>query len=142
MLITMTVAMSGILAVTGCAVGEVDQAPSQQRTRPVTSSPLPAAPSDEMAAGNLVSITGSGPVPRQLIAGTGETISWRNDTAKTVSVGLIDGSKPSGAIPPGGAYTHVFDTAGSYAYRIGKSGDPVGVVEIMPQSDQVPVPAS
>ncbi|WP_405140235.1 hypothetical protein OG589_25360 [Sphaerisporangium sp. NBC_01403] len=138
-LITMSMAMSGLLAVTGCAVGEAERS-LPARVRDVTSSPLPRATSDQIAAGGTVRVTAKGPVPHQLIAGTGETITWRNETAKTISVRLIDGSEPSGDVQPGGSYTHVFDTAGSFAYRIGKAGAPAGVVEILPHTDGTPAP--
>jgi plastocyanin len=139
LLITTSLAVSSLLAATGCAVGRPDQAPPR-RVRAVTSSPLPPAPSEKISAGKEVHVTKDGPLPHQLVAGTGETITWRNETAKTISVGLIDGSRPSGDILPGDAYTHVFDTAGSFAYRIGKPRQPAGVVEILPQANQEPAP--
>ncbi|MEZ0074723.1 hypothetical protein [Planotetraspora sp. GP83] len=147
LLITVSVAMTGLVGVTGCAAGDPDGRPEQSpQARTIAqmeqpASPLPASP-DVISAGDSIRVTGKGPVPRQLVTGTGETITWRNETAKPISVRLIDGSKPSGAIPPGGTYTHVFDTAGSFAYRIGKSDDPAGVVEVLPQPSSEPTPAA
>jgi plastocyanin len=135
----LAVALTGILTATGCAVGQPSVNPAQTQF-----TELPPAPTDVMDNGTLIRITGTGALPHSLIAAVGDTITWRNDSGKIITVRLIDGSEPSGDIGPGGTYTHVFGTSGSFAYRVGRSNDPAGIVEVLPpaSSESTPVATS
>ncbi|RAY11391.1 hypothetical protein DPM19_30675 [Actinomadura craniellae] len=109
-----------LLAVAGCG----GQAPPEERA-------LPPVVSTELAAGKVVRLTEAGPVPNRLIAGPGDTITWRNESAKPRVVSLLDGTPPSKEIPPGGRYERAFPTSGTFAYRLdnAKKGT-AGVIEI------------
>ncbi|RCG30981.1 hypothetical protein DQ384_13605 [Sphaerisporangium album] len=134
--------MAGLACAAGCAVGQADQGLPGRPLENVTAPPLTSADTQRIGSGLTVSLTAGGPVPRQLVAGLGDTITWRNDSGGKVSVHLIDGTRPSGDIPPGGTFTHVFETVGSFAYRTSKDGEPVGFVEILPHAGQEPTPAT
>ncbi|MEV6985256.1 hypothetical protein AB0M95_28890 [Sphaerisporangium sp. NPDC051017] len=141
-MITISVSMAGLLCAAGCAVGQEDQTPpNKSRVPTATAAPLTSAETARIANGAMVRLTDAGPIPKHLITGVGTTITWKNDTAKSASVRLIDGTKPSGDIPPGGTFTHVFETMGSYAYRLTKDGELVGVVEVMPHETTQAVPS-
>ncbi|WP_131742775.1 hypothetical protein [Actinomadura roseirufa] len=80
---------------------------------------LPRIVSTEVAAGKTVRLTDAGPVPKRLVAGPGDRITWRNESSVPRVVRLMDGSVPSQAIAPGGTYAHTFSTSGTFAYRLG-----------------------
>ncbi|WP_214103540.1 cupredoxin domain-containing protein [Acrocarpospora catenulata] len=88
----------------------------------------------EAAFGHEVRITGDGVVPRRLVSGVGEEVSWRNESGTPVTVKLIDGTPPSGALKPGEVFTHTFETAGTFAYKLDAEKDPVGIVEVLPHA--------
>ncbi|TMQ91778.1 hypothetical protein ETD83_29300 [Actinomadura soli] len=79
---------------------------------------LPRVVSTEVAAGRTVRLTDAGPVPRRVIAGPGDRITWRNESSAPREVRLMDGTAPSGPIAPGGAYARTFSTSGTFAYRL------------------------
>ncbi|MFI0424252.1 hypothetical protein [Spongiactinospora sp. 9N601] len=94
-----------------------------------TATPAPAGvPPVTVAAGRSIAITEQGPVPRHLIAGPGDDISWRNDTPSDQRVTMVDGTE-SGLIKPGESFTRRFPTSGTFAYEIGPDGAQ-GLVEI------------
>jgi plastocyanin len=103
---------------------------------------LPRIVSTEAAAGKSVRLTAAGPIPNRLIAGPGDTVAWHNEAATPQTVRLLDGTKPSGPIPPGGWYSHFFSTSGTFAYRLGTAKTPAGVIEInLPATPQPVRPA-
>ncbi|GIH21840.1 hypothetical protein Aph01nite_01500 [Acrocarpospora phusangensis] len=107
-------------------------------------SPAPAAPAATTPApvntaaafGHEVRITSTGAVPKLLVSGVGEAVAWRNDSGGEVTVRLIDGTPPSGALKPGDVFSHTFTTAGTFAYTLDRESksakDPAGVVEVLP----------
>ncbi|GAA0398430.1 hypothetical protein Acor_34330 [Acrocarpospora corrugata] len=105
-------------------------APTPAVTAPAT--PAPAVTADT-AFGHEVRITSTGAIPKMLVSGVGESVAWRNDSEAPVTVRLIDGTPPSGALKPGDVFTHTFTTAGTFAYTFADNADPAGVVEVLPQ---------
>lgn len=80
---------------------------------------LPRIVSTEVAAGRMVRLTDAGPVPKRIVAGPGDRITWRNESFRPREVRLMDGTVASGPIAPGGDYAHTFPTSGTFAYQFG-----------------------
>src|SRR5262245_19186288 len=90
-------------------------------------------PADTNAAfGHEVLITSTGAGPKLPASGVGEKVAWRNDSGAEVTVRLIDGTPPSGALKPGEVFSHTFTTAGTFAYMLDAEKDPAGAVEVLP----------
>lgn len=110
-------------------------------TKPPSPKVLPRIVSTEEAAGTSIRLTAAGVIPKRLIAGPGDTVTWRNETGAPQTVRLIDGTRPSAPIPPGGSYSHLFPTSGTFAYRLGKAKTLAGVIEInLPSTPSIPPP--
>jgi plastocyanin len=78
-----------------------------------------------LAAGMTVTLTGSGPNPRNATIGWGDTVTFTNadDTAHSVTIPRL--SKESPPIPSGGTFEQVFDgRRGNYLYRQTGGGGP------------------
>ncbi|MFI9553892.1 hypothetical protein [Nonomuraea endophytica] len=115
--------MRGIIVtvVLACAVAGCS-APAGEGAGP----DVPRVVSTDVAVGKEITITAAGPVPRHLIAGPGDRITWRNTTSGDQTVTLADGTS-SGAIGPGQVFTREFPTSGSFTYKLGTAS---GLVEI------------
>ncbi|GAA3643537.1 hypothetical protein GCM10022224_002440 [Nonomuraea antimicrobica] len=98
---------------------------------------VPAAATGDVAAGKEIELTARGPVPRHLIAGPGDRVTWHNGTSSDQTVTMLDGTK-SGVIRPGRSFTRDFPTSGTFAYKVAP-GDRPGLVEInLPEPSQEP----
>lgn len=81
-------------------------------TQPAATQPATQT-SDAIALGTVVTITPSGFSPKVLVAPTGQTVTWRNESGSTQSVHFDNAGEriDSGPIPPGG--TWAFDPPGA-----------------------------
>jgi plastocyanin len=80
-------------------------------------------PSDEAHAAATVVMQNTSYQPNLVTIGAGETVRWENQdlTSHTVTSGNPDDTEAgslfdSQTIPPGGAFAHTFDHAGTYDY--------------------------
>lgn len=55
--------------------------------------------------------------PSELTIKTGDTVAWTNNDSATHTITSDSGGELSGNVPQGQAYSHTFNSAGTYAYH-------------------------
>jgi hypothetical protein len=84
-----------------------------------------------------VSLGDAGPTPAVLTVTVAQTVTFSNASTHTLTVVSHKGAFSSPALPPGGAFAHVFPKAGAYQYRLKGTGkSSTGRVDVV----TVPVP--
>jgi plastocyanin len=78
---------------------------------------VPAASHTAVGATKGVRITSTGFVPATVTIATGDAVKWTNRDTKNHQVIANNGAFASAVIAPGRAYTHTFNTAGTYRYH-------------------------
>ncbi|MCW2967348.1 MAG: hypothetical protein JWM71_1120 [Solirubrobacteraceae bacterium] len=92
---------------------------------------LAAGPAAGVAAdGAHVSIGYAAYDPAKLLALTGTTVSWTNDSVRRHTVTADDGSYDSGSLGVGQGYTHTYATAGTYGYYCRLHAGIIGEVDV------------
>jgi plastocyanin len=69
--------------------------------------------------------------PRTVRAGVGQKVKWEHqDAGVTHSIVALDGGFRSGELKEGDEFSHLFQRAGTFAYRCGIHPDMRGAVEV------------
>jgi len=79
--------------------------------------PTPASSAAAAADPNGVKIADFAFTPGTLTVKVGSTVTWTNSDSAAHTVTADDGSFDSKSIAPGGAFSHLMDKAGTYAYH-------------------------
>ena len=79
-----------------------------------TSSPSPSAAG---VTGNAATIKNFAFTPMTLTVRAGTTVTWTNQDSSTHTVTAVAGGFDSGNLTTGTTFTHMFPTAGTFAYR-------------------------
>jgi plastocyanin len=87
-----------------------------------------------------VSIVSGGFTPKSVDVSVGSTVTWMNNDSAAHSVVADGGAFSSGAIAPGGQYSYVFPTAGTFAYHDAGNVNMTGVVNVSGSSSPAPSP--
>ncbi len=118
-------AASGGLAVAGCGSDSKKSKSSKSKKR--------MKKSKHAAGGMAVSMQNTSFHPSSLSVKAGDTVTWTNEESTAHDVTADDGSFKSG--PPGGmkqgdTFEHVFDKAGSFAYKCTVHPNMTGTIEV------------
>lgn len=73
-------------------------------------------------------ITNGAITPSQISVGVGSTVTWMNNDTIAHSVVADGGAFNSGTIAPGGQFSFMFSTAGTFAYHDASSTSMTGTV--------------
>lgn len=77
-----------------------------------------------------VSITQGAFTPAAVTIPAGTMVVWNNNSTSVQSINAT--AFRSGTIPPGGAFSNTFATAGTFRYTAGQGPTPVGTVVVTP----------
>lgn len=122
---TLRGALAALVLGLTAACGSSSSSPSSPSTPP--SSSIPAAVSIVSGASSLTT-NAYAPNPIDVAAGT--TITWTNNDTRTHDSTATDGSWGSGAIAPGGQFSRMFSTAGTFPYHCTIHPGMVGTVTV------------
>jgi plastocyanin len=75
-------------------------------------------------------IESGGFTPSQITVPTGASVTWTNGDSVAHTVVAGDPAFDSGPIPPGGTFSQMFPSAGTFTYHDGANPDMVGVVMV------------
>jgi plastocyanin len=114
---------------TGCAGG--DGSEGGAAAAPATTGTTEAGRGSGDADTDDVRIVDFAFAPRTVRAGVGQKVKWEHqDAGVTHSIVALDGGFRSGELKEGDEFSHLFQRAGTFAYRCGIHPDMRGAVEV------------
>jgi plastocyanin len=118
---------------TGCAGGDGSDggAAAAPATAAAASGTTEAGRGTGDADTDDVRIVGFAFAPRTVRAGVGQKVKWEHqDAGVTHSIVALDGGFRSGELKEGDEFSHLFQRAGTFAYRCGIHPDMRGAVKV------------
>lgn len=76
--------------------------------------------------------------PPEVSVTAGHAVSWKNAGQQAHTVTAEDGSFDSGAMDPGKEWSHLFQNAGTFAYKCTRNPAMKGIVKVNPPQDPSP----
>ena len=126
--ILILVAVAAVLAA-GCAGGDEDKGEAAVAPAAASSTSRGSASGD--ADTDDVRIADFAFVPRTVRAKVGQKVKWEHqDAGVTHSIVALDGGFRSGELKEGDEFSHLFQRAGTFAYRCGIHPDMRGAVKV------------
>jgi plastocyanin len=122
------------LLVSMAACGESSTPVAPTRTNPApspTPPPLANTASVSIVPGAQV-LTTTAFNPNPITIGTGTTVTWTNNDSNVAHTSTADGGAwDSGALAPGAAFSHTFNTVGTFTYHCRIHPNMVGTVSVI-----------
>lgn len=119
--VVVTILLLGVTA----ACGSSYSSPSSPSTPPTSSTPAAVS-----IVNGASSLTTNAYAPNPIDVAAGTTITWTNNDRTTHDSTATDGSWGSGAIAPGGQFSRMFSTAGTFPYHCTIHPGMVGTVTV------------
>lgn len=91
-----------------------------------------------VAEGAKVTILDAAFDPAEVTVAAGQAVSWKNGAQKAHTVTAEDGSFDSGPQDPGKEWSHLFQNAGTFAYKCSQHPVMKGTVKVNPPQDPSP----
>jgi plastocyanin len=128
--ILILVAAAALLAA-GCAAGGGNEDKGEAAIAPAAASSTSQGSASGDADTDDVRIVDFGFAPGTVTAKVGQKVKWEHqDPGVTHTVTALDRSFRSGDLEEGDEFSHVFPTAGTFAYRCGIHPDMQGTVKV------------